>query len=221
MAALGDLVRDDEAFATIERGLRRRAADEGQTEAARLLSELAALYLDLRGDAVRAASVLQDASRLAPADEALYRRALEVLTLAGAADSKLRWLASAAERPFPTSWRAALARAAAEGYAEVGPPRAELAAWRAVLAVDPQDTDALTRALDAAERADDPATAAHLLGEALAGRLGGAAVDDAVQRARWEALGAARRKLGTPRGPPSATAGCWPRIRCTPRRCPA
>lgn len=200
LAGLGDLVRDDEAFAAVERGLRRRAADEGQTEATRLLSELAALYLDLRGDATRAATVLQEASRLAPADEGLYGRALEVLTLAGATDARLRWLASAGARPFAAPRRAALLRAAAEGYAEVGPPAAELGAWRALLAVDPADADALAQALDAAERADDPASAAHLLGEALAGRLGGGSVDEAARRAQWAALGAARRKLGDAAG---------------------
>ncbi len=182
--ALRDLVAGDEAFAVIERGLRKRAAEEGATEASRILLELAALHLDIRGRVDLAVAAVREACDLSPADAELFARVGELHEANDDEAGLARWLAGAGHRPLPRAVRIGALRRAGELLGGQGELVAARDAWRGALRLQPGDAELLTGALDAARASDDPAAVGALLEEALAGRIGGEP-PDAGQRLIW------------------------------------
>jgi tetratricopeptide (TPR) repeat protein len=175
MALLRDLVRDDGSFAAISERLRTRAAGEGATEAARLLTELAALLIELRGAADAGLALLREASELAPEDEALFVRVTEQLEADGgvsATEHLAAWLGSAATRPFTPPVRvAALRRAAALEAGPLGRPVRARDLLRTAAGLSPQDPDVCRALVAAARAAEDPLPLAEVLARIAAGQM--------------------------------------------------
>jgi hypothetical protein len=176
MAVLSDLVADDRAFAEIATSLRKSAAEEGAGEASRLLTELAALQLDLRQDTAGGLASLREASELLPGDERLFRRVadlLEGLDDTGRREELAAWLAGAADRPLPRPVQvAALRRAGQLHFTRLGGPARGRDLLRRATQLDPRDPEIQADLLAAARAARDPAGLADVLDAALAGRAG-------------------------------------------------
>ena len=175
MALLRDLVRDDASFAAIAERLRTRAAGEGATEAARLLTELAALLIELRGEADAGLAFLREASELAPDDEALFVRVTERLESdAGpeATEQLAAWLSTAATRPFSAPVRvAALRRAAALESGPLERPVRARELLRTAAGLAPQDVEVCRSLVAAARAARDPLPLAEVLARMAAGQM--------------------------------------------------
>lgn len=174
MALLRDLVRDDATFTEIARSLRERAAGEGATEAARLLTELAALLIELREQPAEGMAVLREASELAPEDEPLFVRVTERLEQHGGpgVPELATWLASAATRPFSLPVRvAALRRAAALFGGRLAQPVRARDLLRTAASLAPQDMDVCRELVAAARGADDPLPLAEVLARIAAGQM--------------------------------------------------
>jgi tetratricopeptide (TPR) repeat protein len=175
MALLRDLVRDDTSFAEIADRLRTRAAGEGATEAARLLTELAALLIELRGETEAGLSLLREASELAPDDEALFVRVSERLEAEaghGATEHLAAWLAGAATRPFSAPVRvAALRRAGALEAGVLARPVRARDLLRTAAALAPQDAEVCRALVLAARAAHDPLPLAEVLARIAAGQM--------------------------------------------------
>ncbi len=196
LTVLADLVADDDAFVAIERGLRKRAADEGATEASRLLLELAALQLDLRDRADLAIAAMREACDLSPADAELFERVAALYEEAGDEAGVARWLAEAAHRPIPADVRLDALRRAAVLLAAQNELAASRDAWRHALDLEPENAELLEAAILAARAVDEPGPLEALLDEALAGRVGGGP-PDAETRLDWlRDVAAARVALG-------------------------
>lgn len=168
MALLADLVRDDAAFAEIERGLRDRAADEGATAASRLLLELAALHIDLRERPAEGLAALREAADLHPGDARLFTRVADVHAQLGDEEGLAAWLATAADRPLPDEVRLdAVRRAAALWCGPLQRPARGRDAWRRVAALGGAGPETFAALLAAARAADEPRALAAILEEAL------------------------------------------------------
>ena len=196
LAALADLVSDDEAFVAIERGLRKRAAEEGATEASRLLLELAAIQLDQRGRADLAIAAIREACDLSPGDAELFARVAALYEEAGDDEGIARWLAEAAHRPIPADARLAALRRAGALLTLQHDFAAARDAWRHALDLEPKSPELLGAAILAARAVDDPAGIEALLDEALAGRFGGGPPDAGTRHDWLRELAAARVDLG-------------------------
>ena len=175
MSLLTDLIRDESSFAEIAADLRARASQEGATEAARLLTELAALLIELRDQPVEGLAVLREASELAPEDDALFVRVterLEQLGGAGGTEAVAAWLATAATRPFSVPVRVAgLRRAAALFGGRLTEPVRARDLLRTAASLAPQDTDVCRELVAAARIADDPLPLAEVLARIAAGQM--------------------------------------------------
>ena len=175
LSLLGELVQDEGAFGHISASLRERAAGEGGSEAARILTELAALLIELRGATHEGLTLLGEASELAPEDEGLYVRVterLELDTSPAGRDALATWLAGAGQRPFSVAMRVAgLRRAAAllGAHPDRRNDARELLRQAATLA--PQDADVCHELLQAARQAEDPLPLAAVLARMAAGMM--------------------------------------------------
>ncbi len=176
MAVMSDLVADDRAFAEIGAALRERAEGEGAGEAARLLTELAALQIDLRLDPAAGLGSLREAADLASGDERLFRRVadlLETLDDGGRREELAAWLAGAVARPLPRAAQAeALRRAGRLYFRHLGAPARGRDLLRRAVELEPGDDEAGTDMLAAARAAREPVVLAALLEAVLAGRVG-------------------------------------------------
>lgn len=208
MTALTELIRDDQAFASISTGMRAEAAEDQPAEAARILLELAALQADVRDAPDAAILTMSEASRLQPDDVDSFARVDALLEAHSDAAARGRWLIEAADRPFTDATRISWLQQAAQLFDEAELPGSARDARVKALAFAPRDEDLFREALDAARVAEEAGPLASLLGHAVTGEVGPPEVG-AEERAEWlHALAAARAELGDL----TAAADCWQQI---------
>ena len=168
---LSELTRDEDAFFEIETSLRARAAEEGGTEAARLLAELATLQDEHRGDAAAALKTLSEASAIAPDDLSLFERVAALLRSSGSALDLASFLASARDRAFETARRVDALREASTLFAErLDRPADAREVLQVAAGLAPDDAEVVTALLEQARLAEDPYALAGVLARVAAGQ---------------------------------------------------
>lgn len=208
MTALGELIKDDQAFQTIVAGMRAEANDETDEEAARILLELAGLQIEIRQAADAAILTMSEASRLRPDDMECFARVDSLIESHGELRERAQWLVEAGTRPFPVDVQVEWVGQGADLFDDLGMPGAARDARVKALTLAPRDLEMFERALQSAQDAGDAGPLASLLHLALTGEVG-PAEPEPVERRQWlHGLGTARAQVGDLEG----AAECWQAI---------
>lgn len=208
MTALSELIRDDQAFAAIANGMRAEAAEEPPAEAARILLELASLEIEVREAADAAIVTMSEASRLVPDDLSCFARVDSLIETHADDVARARWLAEAADRPFPDDARLEWLLEAGQLFEDAGQPAPARDVRTAALTLDPQSADLFSDTVRVAQTAREPGPLANLLGRALNGEIGPPDPPPNRRRAWLHLLANARAEVGDLSG----AAECWQTI---------